>query len=241
MIVIANANAMLVQYLSAKLGVATGRDLPKLCREQLPRPVSIGLWVQAKLVATATDLDKFVGATIGLKLLFGVPLPPAGAITALVAVGILALEQRGYRRFELAVAALFGVVVLGSAYDLALLGANPAHIVAGMVPGFAGSDTPLLPVGIIGATVMPHVIYLHSALTKIAPRGAGETGRREALRGQRIDVVLALGTAGLVNVAMLVLAARCCTGADLAASIRSCWRVPNSAVSSAAAPRLPSR
>jgi manganese transport protein len=206
-IVIANAMAMLVQYLSAKLGVATGRDLPELCREQLPRPVSIGLWVQAELVAMATDLAEFVGAAIGLKLLFGIPLPPAGAITAVVAVGILALEQRGYRRFELAVAALFGVVVLGFAYDLALLGADPARTVAGMVPGFAGSDSPLLAVGIVGATVMPHVIYLHSALTKIAPSGADETGRREALRGQRIDVLLALGTAGLVNVAMLVLAA----------------------------------
>jgi manganese transport protein len=206
-ILIANAMAMLVQYLSAKLGVATGRDLAELCREHLPHPVSIGLWVQAELVAMATDLAEFVGAAIGLNLLFGVPLAAAGVITAVVASGILALERRGHRRFELAIAALFGVVILGFAYDLVLLRADPASIAAGMVPGFADSDSPLLAVGIIGATVMPHVIYLHSALTKIAPRGAGETGRREALRGQRIDVVLALGTAALVNVAMLVLAA----------------------------------
>src|SRR5215471_8330754 len=109
-IVLANLMAMLVQYLSAKAGVATGRDLPELCRDHLPRALSVGLWAQAELVAMATDLAEFVGAAIGLNLLFGLPLLPAGLITAVVAFGILAMEQRGYRRFELAIAALLGLV-----------------------------------------------------------------------------------------------------------------------------------
>jgi manganese transport protein len=202
-IVVANAMAMLVQYLSAKLGVATGRDLAELCREHFPRPVSRGLWVQAELVAMATDLAEFVGAAIGLNLLFGVPLPAAGGITAVVAFVVLALDRRGYRRFELAIAALFGVVFLGFAYDVFLVGFQPAEAAAGLVPGFAGSDSVLLTCGIIGATVMPHVIYLHSALTKTR----GSVPRRELLRSQRMDVVIALGTASLINMAMLIVAA----------------------------------
>ena len=123
-VVVANLMAMLVQYLSAKLGVATGRDLPELCRDRLPAAVSAGLWVQAELVAMATDLAEFVGAAIGLNLLFGLPLLAAGLITAVVAFGILAMQQRGYRRFELAIAALLGLVFLGFAYDLATVGAR---------------------------------------------------------------------------------------------------------------------
>jgi manganese transport protein len=203
-IVVANLMAMLVQYLSAKLGVATGQDLPELCREHLPRPVSFGLWVQAELVAMATDLAEFVGAAIGLNLLFDVPLPIAGGITAVVAFAILALEQRGYRPFELAITALFGIVFLGFAYDLASVHVDASGIAAGLVPGFPGSDSVLLAAGIIGATVMPHVIYLHSALTKTR---RGTVPDADLLRSQRIDVGIALGTAGLINIAMLVLAA----------------------------------
>ena len=113
-IVLANLMAMLVQYLSAKVGVATGRDLAELCRAHLPRPVSLGLWVQAELIAMATDLAEFVGAALGLNLLFHVPLRAAGPLTALVAFAILALDQRGYRRFELAVCGLLGIIFLGS-------------------------------------------------------------------------------------------------------------------------------
>lgn len=206
-IVLANLMAMLVQYLSAKLGVATGRDLPELCRDHLPRPVTWGLWAQAELVAMATDLAEFVGAAVGLNLLFGVPLPVAGVITAVVAFGVLALEQRGLRRFELAIAALFCVVLAGFAYDLARVHVDPGALAAGLVPRFGGQDGLLLSVGIIGATVMPHVIYLHSALTKTRSRWRGEAARRDLLRSQRIDVAVALGTAGLINVAMLVVAA----------------------------------
>jgi manganese transport protein len=205
-ILAANVMAMLVQYLSAKLGIATGRDLPELCREHFPRPVSRGLWVQAELVAMATDLAELVGAAVGLNLLFGVPLPIAGVMTAVVAFGVLALEQHGRRPFELAIAALFGVVFLGFAYDLATVGVH-GDVASGLVPGFAGSSSVLLAVSIIGATVMPHVIYLHSALTKKRAHHRSEMSRHTLLRSQAVDVLLALGTAGLINMAMLVLAA----------------------------------
>src|SRR4051794_13310808 len=134
-IVVANLMAMLVQYLSAKTGVATGRDLPELCREHFPRPVSWSLWVQAELIAMATDLAEFVGAAVGLNLLFHVPLFPAGLITAMAAFAILALEQRGYRRFELAVVGLLGIVFLGFGYDLLAVGADPAGVASGFAAG----------------------------------------------------------------------------------------------------------
>jgi manganese transport protein len=206
-VVAANLMAMLVQYLSAKAGVASGRDLPELCREHFPRPVSLGLWVQAELIAMATDLAEFVGAAVGLYLLFGVPLFPAGLITAVVAFAILALEQRGYRRFELAIAGLLGIVFIGFGYDLLLVGADPVGVVHGLVPQFAGSDSVLLAAGIIGATVMPHVVYLHSALTKRRVACRDDAERSELLRFQRIDIVAGLGMAGLINLAMMVVAA----------------------------------
>ena len=206
-IVLANLMAMLVQYLSAKTGVATGRDLPELCREHLSRPVSAGLWVQAELVAMATDLAEFVGAAVGLNLLFGVPLFLSGLLTAVVAFAILALEQRGYRRFEVAITGLLGIVFLGFAYDLLNVGANPALVASGLMPGFAGSDSVLLAAGIIGATVMPHVVYLHSALTKCRVVCRNDRERRELLRFQRLDVLVGLGIAGLTNMAMLFIAA----------------------------------
>jgi manganese transport protein len=206
-IMLANLMAMLVQYLSAKIGVATGRDLPELCRDNLPRAVSCGLWVQAELVAMATDLAEFVGAAIGLNLLFRLPLLAAGLVTAVVAFGILAMEQRGYRRFELAIAALLGLVLLGFAYDLVAVGASPAGAAGqGLVPALGGGRL-LLTVGIVGATVMPHVVYLHSALTKSRVPCRGDAERLRVLRFQRLDVVIALGAAGLVNLAMLVVAA----------------------------------
>ena len=205
-ILLANLMAMLVQYLSAKIGVATGRDLPELCRDHLPRAVSYGLWAQAELVAMATDLAEFVGAAIGLNLLFGLPLLPAGLVTAVVAFGILAMEQRGYRRFELAIAALLGLVLLGFAYDLVAVGASPAAASHGLVPALGGGRL-LLTVGIIGATVMPHVVYLHSALTKSRVPCRDDAERLRVLRFQRLDVAIALGAAGLVNLTMLFVAA----------------------------------
>jgi manganese transport protein len=206
-ILAANAMAMLVQYLSAKIGIATGRNLAELCREHFPTPVRWGLWIQAEIVAIATDLAEFVGAAIALHLLFGVPPLAAGLITAVVAFGILALQQRGYRHFELAIAALLGIILLGFLYDLLHVPVDGGALAGGLVPGFEGTDSVMLAVGIIGATVMPHVVYLHSALTqgRIRPRDVAE--RRELLRAGRVDVVVALGVAGLINLSMLIIAA----------------------------------
>ena len=207
-IVVANAMAMLIQSLSGKIGLATGRNLPELCREHFPRPVTRGLWVQAELVAMATDLAEIIGGAIALNLLFGLPLLTGGVLTAVVAFALLSLQGRGYRPFELAIAGLFGVIALGFAYNSVRAGVDGPGVASGLVPRFDGSDSVLLATGILGATVMPHVIYLHSALTagRIDPVGLAET--RTLLRHQRIDVVIAMGIAGLVNLAMLVLAAR---------------------------------
>jgi manganese transport protein len=194
----ANLMAMLIQNLSAKIGLATGKNLPELCREHFRKPVTVGLWIQAELIAMATDLAEFVGAAIALNLLFGVPMFHAGLITAVVAFGILALQSRGYRRFELVILGLLGVIILGF---------DAGEAARGFIPGFAGTESILLATGILGATVMPHVIYLHSALTqrRIAPRDDSE--RRALLRFQRMDVTVAMGLAGLVNMSMLIIAA----------------------------------
>jgi manganese transport protein len=205
-ILAANLMAMLIQNLSAKVGIATGRNLPELCREHLPRPVSWGLWVQAELIAMATDLAEFIGAAIALNLLFGVPLFVAGLMTSVVAFALLGLQSRGYRRFELAITGLLGVILLGFLYDTLKIGADASAVVAGFLPRFDGTDSILLATGILGATVMPHVIYLHSALTQGRIRPRDDEERRGLLRFQRIDVTIAMGLAGLINMSMLVIA-----------------------------------
>ena len=208
-IVAANLMAMLIQSLSAKLGLVTGHDLPELCRRHLPRRVNRGLWVQAEIVAMATDLAEIIGGALALYLLFRIPLPIGGLITCVVAFGLLALQQRGARRFETAIAGLLGVILLGFAYNSLRAGVDPAALAGGMIPSFAGVDSLLLATGILGATVMPHVIYLHSALTKTrSARVRDPLARRIALRCQRIDTTVPLGAAGLVNLAMLVIAAQ---------------------------------
>jgi manganese transport protein len=203
----ANLMAMLIQNLSAKIGVATGKNLPELCREHFPRPVTVGLWVQAELIAMATDLAEFVGAAIALNLLFGVPMFHAGIITAIIAFAILALQSRGYRRFEVAIIGFLGVIILGFLYDTLRIGFDPGEAARGFIPGFAGTESVLLATGILGATVMPHVIYLHSALTQNRVRPRDDDEKRALLRFQRLDVTIAMGLAGLVNMSMLIIAA----------------------------------
>ena len=214
-ILLANLIGMLIQNLSAKVGIATGRNLPELCREHLPQPASWGLWIQAELIAMATDLAEFVGAALALNLLFGVPLFWAGLMTGVVAFGILGLQQRGHRRFEIAIVGLMGIILLGFLYNVLHIHANAGDVARGLIPRFDGSDSVLLAVGILGATVMPHVIYLHSALTqdRIRPKDAGE--KRTLLRFQRIDVTVAMGLAGLANMTMLVIAAAVFHGSGL--------------------------
>jgi len=204
----ANLIAMLVQTQSAKLGIATGKNLPELCRERFSRPTSIGLWIQAEVVAMSTDVAEVVGAALGLNLLFGIPLFPAALIAGVGAFTILALQQMGFRRLEAAISGLVGVIVL--AFGFEIFAAHPdggeaaRHLV---LPGFSGTESILLATGIIGATVMPHVVYLHSALTQRRIVGRDDEEKRRILRFERIDVVLAMTLAGIVNISMMVMAA----------------------------------
>jgi len=206
-ILLANLMAMLVQYLSAKLGVVTEMNLAELCRAHLGRRWSVGLWVQAEIVAMATDLAEFVGAAIALNLLFGVPLFVAGLMTAVVAFAVLSLEQRGHRKFELAIIGLLFIVLLGFLYDFLKIGPSLREAASGFIPTLHGTDSILLAVGIIGATVMPHVIYLHSALTQRRIPGRDEGEKRQLLRFQRLDVIIAMSVAGMINLSMLFVAA----------------------------------
>jgi manganese transport protein len=207
-VLVANVMAMLIQYLSAKLGVITDHNLPELFRATYPRPFAWGMWVQAEVMAMATDIAEFVGAALGLNLLFGVPLLTAGLMTGVIAFVILALQRRGFRRFELAITALLGVIFLGFLYETLRIGPSARASLGGLVPHLAGSDSLYLAVGIIGATVMPHVIYLHSALTNGRTPVRNDRERGRVLRFERLDVIIALGLAGLVNMAMLAVSAK---------------------------------
>ena len=204
----ANLMAMLIQYLSAKLGIVTGRNLPELCRDHYPRPVAWGLWIQAEAMAMATDVAEFIGAALGLNLLFGVPLLPAGFMTGAIAFALLELQRHGFRRFELAIAGLLGLIMLGFLYETVKIEPSASGAAHGLLPHLDGSSSVYLAVGIVGATVMPHAIYLHSALTKGRTPVRNEAELKRVLRFGRIDVFLALGLAGLVNMAMLAVAAR---------------------------------
>jgi manganese transport protein len=212
----ANLIAMVVQTQSAKLGIATGRNLAELCRDRFSRRTSIGLWLQAELVAMACDIAEVVGAALGLNLLFGIPLFPAGAIAGAGAFGILALQQKGFRRLEAGITVLVGVVVASFAFELLDAGPDGSEVAQHLfVPGFAGTESILLATGIIGATVMPHVIYLHSALTQRRVVGRNDDERRKILGFERIDVVIALSLAGAVNLSMMIVAAALFHGSGL--------------------------
>jgi manganese transport protein len=214
-IVGANLLAMLIQTLSAKLGLATGRNLPELCRDNFPTSVSRGMWVQAELVAIATDLAEVIGGAIALNLLFGIPLFTGGVITGIVAFALLALQSRGYRPFELAIAGLFGVILLGFVTTVLRIDIVPSDLATGLVPRFEGTDSLLLATGILGATVMPHVIYLHSALTQRRITATTAADRRYLFRHQQLDVLVGMGLAGLINASMLIIAAALFFGTDV--------------------------
>jgi len=206
-VVAANLMAMLVQSMSAKLGIATRKNLAEVCRERFPRKVSLGLWIQAELIAMATDVAEFVGAAIGLNLLFGIPLFPAALLTGLAAFLILGMQARGFRRLEAVIAGLIGVIVGAFAVQVLIAEPSPSALAGGLVPGFEGGESVLLAVGILGATVMPHVIYLHSALTQHRVVGVTEDEKRRIYRFELVDVVLAMSIAGLINMSMLAIAA----------------------------------
>ena len=207
-VVAANLMAMLVQSLSAKLGIATGRNLPELCRDRFPAPVVVLLWLQAEVMAMATDLAEFVGAAIGLNLLFGLPMLPAALLTGVAAFAILALQSRGFRPLEAVITALVGLIVAAFAVESILTRPDPGAMLSSLaVPRLDGPESILLAAGILGATVMPHVIYLHSALTQQRVVGGDERERLVINRFERWDVVIAMGVAGAVNVLMLAAAA----------------------------------
>lgn len=203
----ANLMAMLVQALSAKLGIATGLSLPEVCRERLPRPLVVFLWLQAEAVAMATDLAEFTGAALGLHLVFGLSIWLSALLAALATFAVLALEVGGFRRIEAAIAALVGVVVV--AFGLELLMSRPpaAAVAAGVFTPRLPGGAALLAVSIVGATVMPHVIYLHSALVRGRVPGDGDAARKRIFRFEIVDVLCAMGLAGLINLAMLATAA----------------------------------
>ncbi|WP_397183600.1 Nramp family divalent metal transporter [Nocardioides hwasunensis] len=211
-VVVSNVMAMLIQYLSAKAGVATGMSLPALCRAHLPRRVVRGLWGQAELVAIATDLAEVVGGALALKLLFDLPLIVGGTITAVVAFAMLGLKNRGHRHFEAAIVGLLGVILVGFVYDVAISGIDSMAVLDGTLPRFDGAESVMLAAGMLGATVMPHAIYLHSALTSERHRPRTDTERRTIMRGQRVDVIVAMTIAGLMNLSLLLVAASALSG-----------------------------
>jgi manganese transport protein len=204
----ANLMAMLVQAMSAKLGIATGMNLPEVCRLRFSRPVSRLLWLQAEVVAMATDLAEFVGAALGLNILFHIPLLPAGLITGVAAFAILTLQARGFRPLEAVITVLVGVIVVAFAFEVFLAKPSVPAVATGLlIPSFSGTESVLLAAGILGATVMPHVVYLHSALTQQRVVGNSPEAKRKIYRFEQWDVIIALGIAGFINMAMLITAA----------------------------------
>ena len=207
-IVLANLMAMLLQTMSAKLGIATGHNLAEMCRLQFRKPVVYAMWVVSEIAAMATDLAEFLGASIALNLLFNMPLLYATLITGVATYLILLLERRGFRSLEAVITVLVGVIAVS--YVIETFFSRPDWGQVGfhaVVPWLGGTQSILFSVGIIGATVMPHVIYLHSSLTqqRIIPRSEREA--RRIFRWSIPDVVIAMGLAGLVNMAMLYMAA----------------------------------
>jgi len=207
-VVLANLVAMLFQGLSAKLGIVTNRNLAELCRAHFPRRVVWAMWAVSEVAAMATDLAEFLGAAIGLSLLFGMPLLWGMVVTGAVTFGILAFQRQGYRPVELIIGGLISVIGLSYLVELFVAPPDLGAAALGIVlPRLADSGALTLAVGIVGATVMPHAIYLHSSLTQDRAPARNEHERRTLLRYSNIEVVVALTIAGLVNMAMVMMAA----------------------------------
>ncbi len=204
----ANVMAMLIQALSAKLGIATGKSLPEVIRDRFPKPVTMVLWVLAEIVAMATDLAEFLGAAVGFNLLLGIPLLPAALLTGVVTFAILGLQRFGFRPLEIVIAAFAGVIAV--CYLVETFLGRPdfgAAATAVLNPRFAGPESVLLAAGILGATVMPHAIYLHSALIPNRIAAWTPEQKKRLFRFELVDIGVAMGIAGLVNAAMLMMAA----------------------------------
>jgi len=207
-IAFSNLMAVLIQSLSAKLGIATGKNLPEVAREHFSKKTSIFLWIQAELVIIATDLAEFIGAALGLYLLFNIPMLPAALITAVGSFAILELQRRGFRAFEAGISGMVLIVVLAFAFQTFLAQPDWGEVTLGMfTPHFDGVDSLLLATGILGATVMPHAIYLHSSLTQSRIIGRNENEKRRIFRFEFIDIIIAMIIAGAINMSMLIIAA----------------------------------
>ncbi|MDR0366312.1 MAG: Nramp family divalent metal transporter [Bifidobacteriaceae bacterium] len=208
-LVMANAMAVLVQYLSAKLGIATGQSLPQMLAARLPKWGRYAFFGQAEIIAIATDLAEVIGGAVALHLLFGLPLALGGVITGGVSLALLAVQsKRGQRPFELIITAMLVIITIGFVSGLVISPVSPAELIEGLVPRFQGTDSVLLAASMLGATVMPHAVYLHSSLTRDRHGPVTDPAKkRHLIRVTRWDVLCALVVAGSVNIAMLVLAA----------------------------------
>ncbi len=215
-LIVANAIAVLVQYQSAKVGIVTGRSLPEILGDRMSPGPRRAYWVQAELVAAATDIAEVLGGAIALHLLFGIPLLWGGVIVGTASMALLLVQsRRGQRSFEGLIIVMLAVIVVGFVSGLFYSGIDPAALLGGIVPRFEGTDSVLLATSMLGATVMPHVIYLHSALARDRYGVSSDPVRiRELLRVTRWDVGAALFVAGAVNIAMLLLAASSLRGID---------------------------
>jgi manganese transport protein len=207
-IVASNLMAMLLQTLSAKLGIASGMNLAEHCRAQFPHPVVLGIWVLMEIVAMATDLAEFLGAALGFNLLFGIPLWVAGLLTAIATFLILGLERYGFRPLEAVISAMVGVIAVSYLVETVLDRPSWSRVLYhAAVPQFSGAESVLLAAGILGATVMPHAIFLHSALTQNRIVVRDPVQLRRLFRFEVVDVFVAMGLASLINAAMLIMAA----------------------------------
>ena len=203
----ANLIAMLYQALSAKLGIVTGHNLAEMCREHFPRPVVWAMWVVSEIAAMATDLAEFLGGAIGLSLLFQMPLFAGMAVTAVITYGVLMFEGYGFRPIELIIGSLVSIIALCYVVELFIAPVDwTSAAMHTVLPQIPDAEALLLSVGIIGATVMPHAVYLHSGLTQARMPVRNDTERRKVLRFSNQEVIIALAVAGLVNMAMVMMA-----------------------------------
>jgi manganese transport protein len=206
-VVLANLVAMLFQALSAKLGIVTEKNLAEQCRDRFPKPVVIAMWIVSEIAAMATDLAEFLGGAIGLSLLFGLPLLAGMIVTGIIVYAILGLERSGFRPVEIVIGSLVAVIALCYVVELFISPVDWGEAARALVPALPDSAALLLAVGIIGATVMPHAVYLHSGLTQSRVVVESESERRLLVRFSNREVIVALSLAGLVNMAMVVMAA----------------------------------
>lgn len=237
-VVLANLMAMLIQNMSAKLGIATGKNLPELCREKFPGWVSVILWIFSEIAAMATDIAEFLGATLALNLLIGIPLLVATVITGIITYVILMLDRYGFRPLEIFIGAL--VLLIAACYAVETWFSHPVLgmvLYHSVVPWVHGPNAILLVVGIIGATVMPHVVYLHSGLTqkRVVPRDDNE--KQKIYRFSKKEVIIAMALAGMINLSMMYMAAATFhgTGHIQVATIPMAYRTLTPLLGSAAA------